>query len=780
MPPPSSSPPQPSPTTPLPPIGTGTRWSDPATWGGTVPPAGATVVIPAGRTIVLDTILPPLNGITIEGTLAASPDHDIGITANYVFVRGGRLQIGSAQQPYLRNATITLTGSSAAENPATAGFGNKVLAVMGGTLELHGRPVTRSWTKLNASVGAGARTLTLAESPGWRVGDQVVITPSTGNMNQNEYSVATIEAINGATLVLREPTRFPHIGQRHTVGDVTFDFRSEVGLLTHNIVIQGDAASTTSRVGGHSMFMSGANGATVQIANAQFQRMGQLNQLGRYPIHFHVMGAGCRNCYVQNATVRDTIQRGIVVHDTSSVRVAGNVVFNTVGHNIVVETAFTGGNLIEGNLALLNSMPSPDHTEPTLVSQNDHLPGNFWMKSAQNSFVGNVAAGSLSNGFIFDAVRNGPVTFRANVGRNAMAQGRVGDFNFGSGILLMFNRNADPGDDWSDNVVFHNLQGFWPENEPDDDSAPGTPITTSFTVRRLVAAENAINMVNRGVGMKVTYIDPVIGGSITGRPAGGPAFHNQYGSEITVVNPTLVNLPQITSATDIATPPQSRFIVSGGRRVGNTGSYIDDTSINTFLDDVLMPRGTYVAADQPSLATSDCVRVVLGDGFLRCPTNRVVGELVVYDGNTSVNRTRTLNRSDGLSYRTVERPGANAQNGLHGYAVLVNHGLTYALPTPAASGYALRLDMGHETFLDRLPGSDAASVDVAIPVNGAPRAVHRTGTSPTPDAPGANTALRAAASSADWNANPATTYLYDAANARIWVKATARWIVVQQ
>ncbi len=736
------------------------------------------MVIPAGRTVVLDTATPALAGLTIEGTLVAAPDADIAITSNYVYVKGGRLQIGTASQPYLRNATITLTGSSTVDSAATPGFGNKVLAVMGGTLELHGRPVAKSWTKLNASVAAGARSITLADAPGWRAGDQIVITPSTGNRDQNEYSLATIESVNGTTVTLREPTRFPHIGQRHSVGDVTFDFRSEVGLLTQNIVVQGDATSTTNRIGGHAMFMSGTNGATVQIANAQFQRMGQLNQLGRYPIHFHIMANGCRSCYVVNTTVRDTIQRGIVVHDTSNVRVAGNVVFNTVGHNIVVETPTTGGNVIEGNLALLNSMPSPSHTEPTLVSQNDHLPGNFWMKSAKNTFFGNVAAGSLSNGFIFDAVTNGPVSFRANVGRNAMAQGRVGDFNFGSGILLMFNRNADPGDDWSDNVVFHNVQGFWPENEPDDESAPGTPIITSFTIRRLVAAENGINMVNRGVGMRVTYIDPVIAGSITGRPAGGPAFHNQYGSEITVVNPTLVNMPQLTSATDIATPPQSRFIVSGGRRVGSTGTSIDDTSINTFLDDALMPRGTYVAADQPALATADCVRVTLADGFMRCPSNRTVGELVVLDGGTSVNTSRMLSRSDGVSYRTAFQSGANALNGLHGYAVLVNHGLSYALPA-ASAGYSVRLDMGHETFLGSLASSEAASVDVAIPAATAPRGVHRTGTAQSPGATSASTALRAATSVADFNANPASTYFYDAAAQRLWIKAMTRWIVVQ-
>lgn len=783
MPPPTSSPPPP-PVTPLPPVANGTRWSDPATWGGTLPPAGATVVIPAGKTVVLDTATPALRGLTIEGALVAAPDADVAITSDYVYVKGGRLQIGTASQPFLRNATITLTGSGTADTAATPGFGNKVLALMGGTLELHGRPVTKSWTKLNANVAAGARTLTLAEAPGWRAGDQIVISPSTGNRDQNEYTLATIESINGTAVTLREPTRFAHIGQRHAVGDLTFDFRSEVGLLTQNIVVQGDAASTASRVGGHAMFMSGASGATVQIANAQFQRMGQLNQLGRYPIHFHIMASGCNACYVINTTVRDTIQRGIVVHDTSNVRVAGNVVFNTVGHNIVVETPATGGNLIEGNLALVNSMPAPAHTEPTLVTQNDHLPGNFWMKSARNTFLGNVAAGSLSNGFIFDAVSNGPVVFRANVGRNSMAQGRVGVFNFGSGILLMFNRRTHPQDDWSDNVVFHNEQGFWPENEPEGNgeeiAAQDDP---GFVIRRLLAVENEMNMVNRGVGMRVHYIEPVIGGSIS-RPTVNRAFHNQYGSDITVINPVFVNTSGMAGGTDIATPTQSRFRFTGGRFVGTRPGFdTDDGSVVTLLDDALGPRGTYVGRGQQALYWSECVAVATEDGGrMRCPRELAVGQLDVRDGAApavSLSTRRDLLRSDGVRYRVVYQPGSSALNGLHGYSVLLNASLSYTMESASAAGYAVRL-LDVDTVMPAGTDLDTVTVDVAVPVSGPPRAVHRTGTSfDQPDAPGPATLLRAAAHAGDFAANPLTTYLYDAATRQVRIKASSRWVIVQ-
>ena len=69
----------------------GSRWSDRATWGGTLPGNGTEVVIPAGKTIVLDGATPALAGLRIEGTLRiegaiqddglAGGDHDLAAVA---------------------------------------------------------------------------------------------------------------------------------------------------------------------------------------------------------------------------------------------------------------------------------------------------------------------------------------------------------------------------------------------------------------------------------------------------------------------------------------------------------------------------------------------------------------------------------------------------------------------------------------------------------------------------------------------------------------------------
>ena len=70
------------------------KWSDPATWGGTVPAAGADVVIPADKNVLLDMDTPALGSLTINGSLTFSPAMDLALTSRYVVVQG-TLQIGT-------------------------------------------------------------------------------------------------------------------------------------------------------------------------------------------------------------------------------------------------------------------------------------------------------------------------------------------------------------------------------------------------------------------------------------------------------------------------------------------------------------------------------------------------------------------------------------------------------------------------------------------------------------------------------------------------------------
>jgi hypothetical protein len=572
------------------------------------------------------------------------------------------------------------------------------------------------------------------------------------------------------------------------VGDISVDVRAEVGLLTHNIVIQGDAASTASNVGGHIMLMAGSGTTTVQLAHVQLQRMGQLNQVGRYPLHFHLMGTGCTGCYVRNTTIRDTIQRGLVLHDSSNILVAGNVIYNTVGHNVVIETTTTRGNTLDGNLALVNRQPSPRHTEPMLVVQNDRLPGNYWFRGADNAIVNNVAAGSQSSGFIYDEPGAGSLNFRNNVAHAAMglSGANEGDFDIMAGVMIISERPAGHRDQVLDTLVYHSSHGIWPEES-----------LVPYVIDRFIVAENGIGVQNRGVGSKQIYRDGVFIGQLPGSTAmaaAGLPMHNQYGSDNRIENATFANYPAGLrfDGTDTM-PTQSSFTFVNARFIGAKPAFElgGDMSRMSFLDDSIVPRGYYVDARAPWLAYPGCTRVAGGDvGHFRCPAEPGgMGELELRTapGASFGQRVNAqLARSDGLRY---SRASAGVAAGMHSTTVLHSvPGITYAIENPA-SFYALRLwDIGGD--LPIVTGQ--ARLRVSLPISSAPRMVTRGGVVPE-FAPGADPGgggdalppmasgepLRAVGSLAELDANPLAGYWFDASAGRLWLNVTPRWVQVQ-
>jgi hypothetical protein len=739
------------------------RWSDPATWGGAPPTAGAVATIPAGRTVLLDTRTPSLAGIVVRGTLLAR-EGDVALTAGYVLVEGGRLEIGTAAAPFRGRATITLTGTTtAAPTASLAHFGNKVLALHGGTISLHGAPVGTTWTRLAADAPAGATTLTLAQPVEWRAGDRIVV--ATSSRNADEAEVREIAAVQGTSVTLAQPLRFRHFGTVRSAGGVAVDVRAEVGLLSHNVVVQGDDGSEASRIGGHAMFMNGATPARVQLQHVTFRRMGQLNVTGRYPMHFHLMGSAAQGSYVRGAAIDGSIQRGIVLHGVSGVELSGNVVYNTVGHNVVVEDVNTTGNLLDRNLALSNRQASPLQTTPELRAQNDRLPANFWFKSGRNTVTRNHAAGSLSSGFSYDEIGGEPIDFRGNVAHAAMSRegAGAGDFDITAGLLLASGEARPAGEVIADVLLYHNHSGAWPEEKG------------RWVIDRMLAADNDIQTFNRSPGNLVTYRAPVFVGRLTEtRTEPGPMVLIQYGSDVRLESPTVVAYAdgRLVSPVDIAQVPIGTLTIANMRVVGAPPLVpIPDENIVTYEDDSFQPRGSYVSDRR--FAPASCPRVQVGtpepEPAYRCPRAYRYTELDVRDRgalSTRLHRRVAIRRSDGVGFT----------GGMFGYSTILDAGLRYELPTASARGFALRLNHDFAESLVPLGPSDV--VPVSVPVSGVPAAVARGGTGNPPSTLTNTVRLRAASDAADFAANPLTTFLYDAAARRVLAHADRRWLLV--
>src|SRR6187551_4092503 len=173
-------------------------WSDPAAWpGGKVPGAGDAVTIARELEVVLDVDPPALRSLTIDGKLSFSDDRDIGLETEWIYLRGGELQIGSEAHPYTRKATITLTDNVPDEDINT--MGDRGIVMLNGTLSLHGDR-TNAWTKLSATAKAGSTRIEVLDASGWRKGDQIVLASTDFDPRQAEQR--TITAISGNAITL--------------------------------------------------------------------------------------------------------------------------------------------------------------------------------------------------------------------------------------------------------------------------------------------------------------------------------------------------------------------------------------------------------------------------------------------------------------------------------------------------------------------------------------------------------------------------------------------------
>ncbi len=368
-----------------PPPAVNANWSDPATWGGTVPVAGADVEIPAGKNVLLDVSPPPLGGLTISGALVFKSDADLELTARYIMFHG-TLQVGAEGRRHTRRATITLTGDGGGD---IMGMGDKVLGVMGtGRLELHGEQRT-AWTTLSSNAAAGATSIDLSSSPDWRVGDRIAIASTDFDPFLAEEAV--ISSVSGSRLGLAQGLRNAHWGTLQTISGVSLDERAEVALLTRNVTIQGDSASLTTGIGGHVMVMQGG---VAHVEGVTFTRMGQKARLARYPMHWHLAGA-VDGQYFRNNSVWKTFNRCLTIHGTDNLVADGNACHDHIGHGFFLEDGAESGNTISGNLVMTTRAPASGEA----VLPSDTRPSSFWITNPDNSYRGNHAAGSRGIGF---------------------------------------------------------------------------------------------------------------------------------------------------------------------------------------------------------------------------------------------------------------------------------------------------------------------------------------------------------------------------------------------
>nr|XP_055075552.1 fibrocystin-L-like [Misgurnus anguillicaudatus] len=405
-------------------------WSSRYTWGGLSPPEkGTFAVITAGQTILLDTSTPVLKMLLIQGGRLIFDEADIELQAeNILITDGGALQIGTEQQPFQHKAIITLHGHLRSKELPV--YGAKTLAVREGVLDLHGIPVPVPWTRLSQTAQNGSSTLTLMDAVTWKTGDEIVIASTGNSHSQRENELRRIASVSadGRTLTLTEPLTYTHLGVSVTLpGGTVFEARAEVGLLTRNIVVRGSnnqewndlipacpagfnteefAVQTcyqgrfgeevgSDEFGGCIMFRSpqpDQNLAIGRIEYVEVYHAGQGFRLGRYPIHWHLMGDVQYKSYVRGCAIHQSYNRAVSIYKTHNLLVERNVIYDIKGGAFFIEDGIETGNILQYNLAIFVR-------QSTSLLNDDVTPAAYWVTNPNNTIRHNAAAGGTHFGF---------------------------------------------------------------------------------------------------------------------------------------------------------------------------------------------------------------------------------------------------------------------------------------------------------------------------------------------------------------------------------------------
>ena len=219
LPPPPSAPPSPPPRPQVKAVASG-AWSNLTTWStGALPQAGDDVAILPGVRVVLDCAA-TTGLLDVEGVIEVQDGANASLTSSHVVVRAGGY-FGAN----VTTGTFVLTLVPGIERPVV---GHSVLAVMNGTLELHGRPVGASWVRLTSSAPAGARTLNVDANCGaWPIGSTIAVAPSSTGAGGTEVFTLSGVSPDGRSLQLSAPLAAARAGPF-----------VEVALLDRNVVVR--------------------------------------------------------------------------------------------------------------------------------------------------------------------------------------------------------------------------------------------------------------------------------------------------------------------------------------------------------------------------------------------------------------------------------------------------------------------------------------------------------------------------------------------------------------
>ncbi|KAK9805518.1 hypothetical protein WJX72_002989 [[Myrmecia] bisecta] len=319
---------------------------------------------------------------------------DIAINVGVIYIHGS-LRMGGPACRMTSRVTITFPASKTLK-PLYQG----IFLQEGGQLDIHGKLFTPTWTRLAKTANPGDTVISLQDAVNWQAGQQIFITTTIWrdeDMNQNEVLVIKAVSADGRQLTLGGAVKYSHYGGP--------EYQAEVGLLSRNILLQGDPSTYNTLRGGQVKIMGQG-----RIRGTQAYRMGQYNIVGAAPFHWYMTGAS-PNSTVTDSSVYRSFYRCYEFHAVSQMRIASNVAFDAPGHCFQFENGVEENHTVDRNLAAfvhpIGQAAGGITQAGNVYKQSDQLPNpsdasasGFFFPSAFNRITNNAASGGWA-GFMF-------------------------------------------------------------------------------------------------------------------------------------------------------------------------------------------------------------------------------------------------------------------------------------------------------------------------------------------------------------------------------------------
>ena len=166
--------------------------------------------------------------------------------------------------------------------------------------------------------------------------------------------------------------------------------------LSRNVIVE---SADPAKARGHTMYHRDSAGS---VGYAEFRHLGKERVLGRYSLHYHLVGDTMRGSSVIGASIWDSGNRWLTIHGTNYLVVRDCVGYQSMGH----------GFFMEDGTEVSRAGPKPGgagihpKTLPKQVLPYDKNDGSgFWWANSLNSFTRNIACECDEYGYFFQATK---------------------------------------------------------------------------------------------------------------------------------------------------------------------------------------------------------------------------------------------------------------------------------------------------------------------------------------------------------------------------------------